>query len=181
MHLNNQERKIVEENIGLVDKVIKDWVHNINGLGSFTYNDVYQVGYFTLCKAANEGRLSGESSTYAYVMIRNAIFTSLKTATRKRNKEITTDPNLMSGPAADSMDNVDMKNDLYSALEAAEQNAGGVVKKGIQAMRLMAMGYTSGEIGAEFNVPANNVTAWISKSRKYLRSIPAIAELRNYL
>jgi len=175
------QRRIVEENIGLVDKVIKDWVHNIQGLGTYTYKDIYQIGYYALCKAVIEERLSDGSSTYAYIMIRNTIFNSLKSATRKRKSEVSTDPSLINDPDDSSMDSVEMKSDLYAALDDAEKNAKGVVKKGIQSMRLMALGYTSSEIGAEMNVPANNVTEWISKSRKYLKSIPAIAELRNYL
>ena len=38
MTLNDAQRKQVEENIGLVGKVIKDKVHGVNGLGIYTYD-----------------------------------------------------------------------------------------------------------------------------------------------
>ena len=44
MTLNDAQRKQVEENIGLVGKVIKDKVHGVNGLGIYTYDDLFQIG-----------------------------------------------------------------------------------------------------------------------------------------
>ena len=48
-------------------------------------------------------------------------------------------------------------------------SASGVTAKGFQAIRLLAQGYTSREIGERFGVKANLVCAWVSKARKYLR------------
>ena len=42
----------VKDNMGLVGKVIKDKVHNLNGSGFYSYEDLYQIGYIGLCKAA---------------------------------------------------------------------------------------------------------------------------------
>lgn len=52
MTLNDVQRKQVEENMGLVGKVIKDRVHGMNGLGIYTYDDLFQIGCIGLCKAA---------------------------------------------------------------------------------------------------------------------------------
>ena len=38
--------------MGLVGKVIKDKVHGVNGLGIYTYDDLFQIGCIGLCKAA---------------------------------------------------------------------------------------------------------------------------------
>ena len=47
----------------------------------------------------------------------------------------------------------------------------GVTAKGIRALRLMADGYTAREIGEQMGASANNVTARVSRARRYLREI----------
>ena len=39
----------------------------------------------------------------------------------------------------------------------------------MQAIRLLAEGYSNREIGELFGVPANYVTAWVAKARKVLK------------
>ena len=41
--------------------------------------------------------------------------------------------------------------------------------KGMRAIRLLAEGYSNREIGEQFGVPANYVTAWVAKARKVLK------------
>lgn len=43
MKLNEQQRQIVAENMGLVGKVIKDRVHSPNQLGIYTYDDIFRL------------------------------------------------------------------------------------------------------------------------------------------
>lgn len=38
MTLNDKQRQLVNDNIGLVGKVIKDKIHNPNQLGIYTYD-----------------------------------------------------------------------------------------------------------------------------------------------
>ena len=63
LKLTAEERSIVEDNMGLVGRVIKDKVHLPSGL--FTYEDLFQIGCIGLCKAAATDR-GGCFSTYAY-------------------------------------------------------------------------------------------------------------------
>ena len=58
--------------------------------------------------------------------------------------------------------------ELLSRLEKTEASASGVTAKGFQAIRLLAQGYTSREIGERFGAQANHVTAWVAKARKQL-------------
>ena len=46
------------------------------------------------------------------------------------------------------------------------------VAKGIRAIRMLAEGFSNREIGERYQVPANHVTAWVSKARKYLAAMP---------
>ena len=57
---------------------------------------------------------------------------------------------------------------LLVRLERAEAGAAGVTAKGFQAIRMLMDGYTNREIGEMFGVPANHVTAWVSRARKAL-------------
>ena len=83
-------------------------------------------------------------------------------------------------PAHDDYE--DASSELGSMLDAAKARAGGVVAKGIDAIKLMAEGYSSREIGEIMGgVSSNNVTAWVSKARAFLRNDPGIAALKDYV
>jgi hypothetical protein len=71
---------------------------------------------------------------------------------------------------------------LNRALDAAAARASGVTAKGIEAIRLLAAGYTHREIGERMGgVGANNVSAWVARARKFLRADPDVAALGEYL
>ena len=81
--LNDEQRILVEENMGLVGKVIKDCLQNPSALGCYTYDDLFQIGCIGLCKAAQTDRPGrGAFSTYAYILIRNEIYNELERGTR---------------------------------------------------------------------------------------------------
>ena len=67
---------------------------------------------------------------------------------------------------------------VIHALEAAKLKSNGVTAKGIDAIHLLAQGYTHREIGERMGgVSANNVSAWVAKARKYLRSDESVMAL----
>ena len=66
---------------------------------------------------------------------------------------------------------------LTEMLDEAERSATGVNAKGIRALRLMVDGYTAREIGEQMGASANNVTAWVSRARRYLREMPELRAL----
>lgn len=66
---------------------------------------------------------------------------------------------------------------IDSILDKALKETSGVTAKGIRAIRLMADGYNSREIGEQMGASANNVTAWVSKARSYLKQRPELQGL----
>lgn len=52
LKLSSKQQKKVEENMGLVGKVIQDKVNGANRLGIYSYDDLFQIGCIGLCKAA---------------------------------------------------------------------------------------------------------------------------------
>lgn len=169
-----QQRK-VEENMGLVGQVIKERVHGIDQIGIFNYDDLFQIGCIGLCKAVQTDKPDrGAFSTYAYRLIYNEIMTKLDYATLRR-REQTTDPDEL--PCIfldDDLEQAESCQDLLALLDRAEQTATGVTVKGIQAIRLLAQGYSNREIGELYEVSANNITAWVAKARKYLSKISVL-------
>lgn len=174
LSLTEEQRVKVEENMGLVGKVIRDCVHTLDKGCIYDCDDLFQIGCIGLCKAAQTDRPDhkGAFSTYAYCLIRNEIYTQLEYATR-RGREQATDPTELPVITLDD-DDLEQREScdvLLNLLDQAERTASGVVAKGIQAMRLLADGYTNREIGERFGVPANHVTAWVAKARKHISSI----------
>lgn len=111
-------------------------------------------------------------------MIWNEICSALIYASRRSATELTIDPELMDVPEPPDLGDMEFE-ELSTLLDAAEKEAKGVTAKGIRALRLMAEGYTSREIGEQMGgAKANHVTAWVTKARKYLKSRPEIQAYR---
>ena len=163
MKLTAEQQRKAEENMGLVGKVIADKVHGTY-FGSFTREDLFQIGCIGLCKAAATDK-GGCFSTYAYRLIWNEICTALISATRKASGEQPVELPILEIRGAE--ESLTSTLELEDLLERGERAATGVVKKGIQAMRLRVNGYSTREIGVHLGAPDNYVTAWEAKARKY--------------
>lgn len=168
MTLTTEQQKKVEENLGLVGKVIKDKVHGLTSVSIYTYDDLFQIGCIGLCKAAATDN-GGTFSTYAYRLIWNEICDALIKATRISCREDTMDPqegmlSYFSGPSAPS---IDMS--LNPILAKIEEQANGIEAKGIRALRLSLAGYSSQEIGQMLNTQPGAVRMWMTKARRYLQ------------
>lgn len=174
MTLTREQQMIVEENLGLVHKVINDKVHGPYYLGIYSREDLYQIGCIGLCKAAATDK-GGNFSTYAYRLIWNQICDALIYSTRRQALEMSCDeiPEQMEAP--DPFSSTAMA--LETALERAEAAAPPSTAKGIKALRLMAQGYTCREIGTQMGATDKLVCAWVSKARKFLKARTEIADL----
>ena len=172
--MTQEQQYLVERNMGLVGKVIKDKVHGLGQPGVPNYEDLYQIGCIGLCKAAISDK-GGCFSTYAYRLIWNEICDELIRATRLSGKEQSFDS--MEDPINDMQKDALDTFDLRLALQQAKDSTQGVTAKGIHCLELTAQGYSSQEIGAIVHAEAATVRMWMTKARRYLRSIP---ELRQY-
>ena len=66
---------------------------------------------------------------------------------------------------------------IEQALEKAKLEAPPSTVKGIEAIRLMAEGFTCREIGEQMGATDKVVAAWISKARKFLKSRKDVLDL----
>ena len=166
------QQRIVEENMGLVGKVIKDKVHGLGQPGVPSYDDLFQTGCIGLCKAAVTDK-GGCFSTYAYRLIWNEICDELARCTRLTQKEQSADTiDLQVGTVSDPLHNAELRH----TLRQAKNNAPGVTAKGITCLELTVQGYNSQEIGKLFKAEAATVRMWMTKARRYLQSIQELQE-----
>jgi len=172
--LTPQEQARVEENMGLVGMVLSTYVHTPPPGSVYTTEDLYQIGCIGLCKAVKTDKIghSAAFSTYASRLIRNEIYDALEYSTRHGWEQATDPEELPNVWLEDEFEQRILCGALLDQLDQAEATATGTVAKGIQAIRLLAQGYTNREIGEQFgDAPANHVTAWVAKARKYLAAM----------
>lgn len=178
--MNAEQQRKVENNMGLVGKVIQDKVRDVNRLGMYTYDDIFQIGCIGLCKAVMTDK-GGTFSTYAYRLIWNEICDALSYATRRQSREVLLDDEmqLVDSETYTDFERVEQMNQLQQGLLQAKKDATPFMGKCIDVLVRMATGETSSEIGITMGITAKQVTAYVSKARKYLKEYPtlqAIAE-----
>ena len=175
--MTNEQRKLVEDNMGLVGKVIKDKVHGIGQPGGYSYDDLFQIGCIGLCKAAMTDK-GGCFSTYAYRLIWNEICDELIRSTRLTQRQLSVDaPEVMEISAMTDYDPFENCH-LRHSLEQAKNKAQGTTAKGIRCLELTLAGYSSQEIGSIMDAEAATVRVWITRAKRFLRILP---ELRSYV
>lgn len=174
MTLTERQQRIVEANMGLVGRVIKDKVHGLGQEGAFTYDDLFQIGCIGLCKAAATDK-GGCFSTYAYRLIWNEICDALVKTTRVNQNETVMEANDILRGVQEHMPDPLEACELKQILESARRSADGVTAKGVQCLMLSAQGYTSSDLANIFNASASAVRMWMTKARRYLRDFPELA------
>ena len=167
MKLTPEAQRKVEDNLGLIHKVINDKVHGPYQLGIYSREDLFQIGCIGLCKAAATDK-GGNFSTYAYRLIWNQICDALIYSTRRQANEVTYDVSPYTAEADEN--DLALGIAIDQALEKAKLEAPPSTVKGIEAIRLMADGFTCREIGEQMGATDKVVAAWISKARKFLKS-----------
>ena len=173
MKLTKEQQKKVEENMGLVYKVLGDKLGSQQAVGCHTREDLFQIGCIGLCKAVATDK-GGTFSTYAYKLIWHEICDALNYANRRRVEIVQEEPyaEMLVQPEEKL---AELRLDMFSVIGAARRTAPPSTIKGLDAMLLMARGYTCREIGEKLGATDNLVTAWVSKARKYLKGRPQSA------
>jgi len=171
-----EQQKIVEANMGLVGKVIKEKVRRLGQPGTPSYEDLFQTGCIGLCKAVMTDK-GGCFSTYAYRLIWNEICDELIRNTRLVLNEQSTDAVDVLSEAASAHPDPLTTSDLRHTIGQAKVKAQGGTAKGIQCLELTVQGYTSKEIGAIVGADPGTVRMWMTRARKYLKGLPELRAL----
>ena len=178
MTLTPEQQLVVEQNMGLVGKVIKDKVHGLGQGTAFAYEDLFQIGCIGLCKAAATDK-GGCFSTYAYRLIWNEICDALIKATWISSHEYGREHSEHLQPLLeDEAPDVFYLSDLKIMMEQVQARACGTVAKGIRCLELQAEGYDSKEIGKRLGENPATVRLWMTRGRRFLREQP---EFKQYI
>ena len=174
--MTQEQRKIVEDNMGLVGKVIKDKVRQLGQPGTPSYDDLFQTGCMGLIKAAMTDK-GGTFSTYAYRLIWNEICDELIRNTRLVLNEQSADTIEILTKSSEQFPDPLETHVLRHILRQAKAQARGGAARGIECLELTAQGYSSKEISELIGADPGTVRMWMTRARKYLKGIP---ELRQY-
>ena len=175
MNLTLQQKQVVEANMGLVGKVIKDKVHALANTGVYDYDDLYQIGCVGLCKAAATDKGTSAFSTYAYRLIWNEICDALVKVTRIDRHESYFDPSDLTQVSRENLP-VDalISLELQVVMDQVKERAKGVTEKGIVCLQLSSEGLSSTEIAEMFFAEPATVRMWMTKARRFLRGQPEL-------
>lgn len=178
--LNNQQQRLVENNLGVVKLAIHKSIIVNDNLYGFEYDDLYQEGCIWLCKAAlsfDETR-DIKFSTYAEKVVTNGLRTYCRLMCGKQKHHIIlpalSDPDkdgysMEQIPAEDMLDKLFEEQDVFLLLQRCKQQYTGTVRLGIEAIEWKIKGLSGTEIAKIYDVKPNLVGAWISRAAQRLK------------
>lgn len=172
--LNDKQRKIVEENLDMIDMVIWKCIRTNSHVCGMEYDDIYQVGAIGLCKAAaNYRRMEKvKFSTYAFCVIRNTILDYLRSLNTRQEafRQFLSDADdYIEQQMKEEMDSDLYEKDVLQALNETKDRCSSTARKGIEAIEMKMQGYSGKDIAEKYSVKANYITACISRAQKYLK------------
>ena len=168
MKLSTKAQQLVENNLGLVYKVLDDCGIGV-ATGIYAREDLFQIGSIGLCKAA-AGYQPGKAAfaTYAYVCIRNEIYDALKYSTLRAESQTELRAEMIPN-SCDAAASASQYQSLRELLENESKQRTGTTARGIRALLLHHDGYSYREIGNLYKVPENHVRAWVARARTCLK------------
>lgn len=176
--LTEKESALVTENMALVPYALKKFITVTPKNYRLEYDDLMQIGNLALCRAAQKYDGSTRFSTFATTVIRNALIDAVREA--NSDNDHLWQPERSEDFNGDYLDTVlaicpdpDSKmraQELVKLLGYGKKHFTGVSRKGIEAMELRAMGYSTAEIAQKYGSNSDNVRLWISRARKKLLS-----------
>lgn len=177
--MTDYQRELVVQNMDLVEQIIKKRI-KVVGEVLLTHEDFYQIGCEALCRAAMSYR--PEIGSFVPLACR-AIYNAMIDHCRKENSarypkmemdlECDCDSYALSFfGVSDYLDESMYYSDAQKVLQRCKENYSGITLRGIEALELKSLGYSSREIAERYDTTVNNINAWISRARSKLREDP---------
>ncbi len=184
MKMTEYQRALVEQHLSVVDWVIRCRI-NVSSRPLLTYEDFYQIGCEALCHAAmNYDQQKGSFEVFGSRYVYNAMIDHC----RKQNGAAARSVNLLIDEDGDAdlfqfgseipdYDAIVFGRQLRKCLSACKSRYSGVALRGIEAIELKNLGFSTREIANQYGTTVNNVNAWISRARSKLRNDPELQTL----
>lgn len=187
MMLTPEQEKIFEENQNLIYSVINTYVTNAGMYGLNDYDDLVQIARIGLCKAIISYKPDKAAfSSYAFKVIRNHLYNTIRNANDEtsNNSSSMTDEfveinaDLAYNNVNDIIDEITMNKGMDILTDCSDKYSG-IMKKGVDAIKLNLLGYSYTDIAKMYDVEPKLLTAWVSKARQKLKKEPALLKLLN--
>lgn len=189
--LNSEQKKLVEDNISVVKRVINSKIdvnERIYGLG---FQDIYQEGCLWLCCAARkyDKALGVPFERFAFKAVSNGLLSYCKATYSKEKRMLSffdeeilgrSDLNYLFS-AEYSVEKITDESEILNLLGTLKKQYSGTVRLGIEALELKAKGYNGAEIAKLYGVKPNLVGAWISRAKKKLGKNPGFNIYTDYI
>ena len=179
--LSDSQRRLAEQNLNIVSRVIYRYVIVNETLVGFEYDDLYQEGCIWLCKAAASFQ-PGKGvpfTAYAEKVVANGLRTYCRLMGGKQKWSccipLYSDSDILRSTLEQIPDTTYQEDemladmDVMQLLSRMKQQYTGTARLGIEAIELRVKGYSGKEIAAMYGVKPNLVGAWISRAKQKLR------------
>ena len=181
--MTDYQRELVVQNMDLVEQVIKKRI-KVAGDVLLTHEDYYQIGCEALCRAAmSYNHEIGSFVPLACRVIYNAIIDHCRKENAARFPKLEMDLDcdcdsyaLSFMGISDDFDETVFYSDALEVLRKCKAAYSGITLRGIEALELKSLGYSTREIADRYETTVNNVNAWISRARAKLREDPQMLQ-----
>ena len=172
--LTAAQRQLVEENLAVVERVLRFNVRANPCIAGLGYEDLYQEGCVWLCNAAlTFDPARGSFASYARRVVQNGLVGYCRSLMGKQSRMVPLGEMESAALAAlDVQHSVpcDIGCETPLLLAAAESQYSGVTRKGVHALALQVSGMPLSAVAVRMSAPPNHVSAWISRAVHKLRN-----------
>ena len=171
--LTSAQQRLVEENLAVVERVLRFEVRANPCIAGLSYEDLYQEGCVWLCKAAlTFDPARGSFASYARRVVQNGLVSYCRNVLSKYQHTVLLgdlEPAVLASLEVQNAVSSHTKCETPLLLAAADSQCSGVTRKGVHALALQVSGVPLTAVAARMSAPPNHVSAWISRAVHKLR------------
>lgn len=172
--LTADQQRLVEENLAVVERVLRFDVRAAPCIAGLGYEDLYQEGCVWLCNAAlTFDPARGSFASYARRVVQNGLVGYCRNALSKYQRTVSLgdlEPTMLAALEAQNAVSSHTKCETPLLFAAAESQYSGVTRKGVHALALQVSGIPLTAVATRMSAPPKHVSAWISRAVHKLRN-----------
>ena len=172
--LTSAQQRLVEENLTIVERVLRFDVRADSCVVGLGYEDLYQEGCVWLCNATlTFDPARGSFASYARRVVQNGLVSYCRSVLGQHQRTVLLDdlePAVLAALEVQNAISSHTKCETPLLLTAAESQYSGVTRKGVHALALQVSGIPLTAVAVRMSVPPNHVSAWISCAVHKLRN-----------
>ena len=168
------QRRLVEENLTIVERVLRFDINANPCVAGLGYEDLYQEGCVWLCNAAlTFDPARGSFASYARRVVQNGLIGYCRNVLSEYQHTVLLgdlEPAALAALEVQHSAPFDIECETPLLLAAAESQYSGVTRKGVHALALQVSGIPLTAVATRMSAPPNHVSAWISRAVHKLRN-----------